>query len=113
MYRVMIAFLLGIHFVTTGVLYAQECRVAPVHKSKAGLVAHHGTLQQMLSLLRSSNVDDQVEAGICCLACMPRVGTKVLVTDTEDTSYSIRVLEGPHRGCTGEIVKEAVTGCQE
>ncbi|MGH8006481.1 MAG: hypothetical protein ACREQ3_05675, partial [Candidatus Binatia bacterium] len=104
--RTIISVLVGISVLCTVAAQAQECRIVAVKNAKAGLVAHPGKLSEMLGLLRTPNVDDKTEAAICCLACMPRVGTKVLITERASTFYTVRVLEGPHRGCTGEIVIE-------
>lgn len=113
MRRTIISVVMGISALYTVAAHAQECQIVAVHNAKAGMVAHHGLLSEMLRLLRTPNVDDKTEAAICCLACMPRVGTKVRITEPGSTFHTIQVLDGPHRGCVGEIGVASVGECTQ
>lgn len=113
MYRTIVSVIVGVSVLYAVTAQAQECRIVAAHNAKAGMIAHPGLLSQMLRLLRTPNVDDKTEAAICCLACMPRVGTKVHITESGTEFHTVRVLDGPHRGCMGEIGVDFVGECTE
>jgi len=113
MYRAIVSIMVGVSALCAVAAQAQECRVIAAHNAKAGMIAHPGLLSQMLRLLRTPSVDDKTEAAICCLACMPRVGTKILIAESGTEFHTVRVLDGPHRGCMGEIGVEFVGECTE
>jgi hypothetical protein len=77
------------------------CSIKSFNGMSIGVVMHPG---------RSGEFDELMKAGMkeaavrCCVRCIPRVGTKVSVTDAGDDSHTIRVLEGTHKDCVGEII---------
>jgi len=88
--------------------HAEVCRVTPTSIDYS-VIAHPGKLTELLSLLKADKSEDAMQ---CCVACMPRVGTKVSMDTRGQASHTVTVLEGEHEGCTGEIVVEDIGQCE-
>ena len=52
------------------------------------------------------------EVAQCCVACIIDPGTKVIITSQGIASHTIRVLEGPEKGCVGDLPAEYVKDCK-
>lgn len=88
--------------------HAEICRIASTSIDYS-VIARPGKLTELFSLLRAKKSEDAMQ---CCVACMPRVGTKVSMDKRGQASHSVTVLEGEHEGCTGEIVVDDVGQCE-
>lgn len=53
------------------------------------------------------------EAARCCLACLPKAGTTVTMVDQGFASHTVRVIDGEHKDCVGDIATEALDCSRE
>jgi hypothetical protein len=53
------------------------------------------------------------EAARCCLACLPKAGTTVVMVDQGFASHTVRVIDGEHKDCVGDIATEALDCSRE
>ncbi|SRR5712692_7613927 len=74
-----------------------------------------------MAILRSDKVGEFMglmksgltqEATRCCVACSVSSGTKILITDAGWQTHTVRVLEGPSYGCTGDLSGKVIGNCQ-
>lgn len=87
---------------------ALVCRIVSLKGTQVGIVAKPGKLNEFLSLIRAG--EKMAAAGV--VACVPDVGTKVIITDHGFASHTVRVLDGTWQGCVGDIVVESVGECK-
>jgi hypothetical protein len=87
----------------------QQCTIQAVKGSPGALVATPGKADTMLRRIREGKTAEATE---CCMACLPKVGTKVVITEAGLASHSIRVVEGEFKGCEGEVDRKWVGECQ-
>ena len=64
------------------------------------LVAKPGKSDELHTLVRQGMKE---EAATCCMACGVRPGTKVIQTEWGIHNTTIRVLDGPEKGCAGDV----------
>lgn len=87
----------------------QVCRIIKFGQAPFALVARPGKLGEANTLLQAK---ENQEAAACCIACLPDVGTKVIITDRGFASHTIRVLDGTFKGCVGDVPVEWVGECK-
>ncbi|MGD0948770.1 MAG: hypothetical protein ABSA52_15250 [Candidatus Binatia bacterium] len=75
---------------------------------EATLVFRPGKMSETMKLHDEGMNEESVR---CCVACLPKNGVKVIITDQGFASHTIRVLEGPDKGCVGDVPAEHVKGC--
>jgi hypothetical protein len=90
--------LLGACLLTTSVAQAQ-CTIVSPDNMKAALVGKPGRLREAYELLVAGDLVNAIPV----IACLPKVGSRVFVTDVGMTQHTIRVLDGSSRGCLGDI----------
>ncbi len=83
----------------------QVCTILP---DKGTLVIQVGKMDEFLGLVRNK-MTEEAQADVACYVAK---GTKVIITDWGILSSTIRVLDGPGKGCVGDIPLEAYgTSC--
>ena len=83
----------------------QQCTIQAVTGTPGALVAIPGKADTMLRRIREGKTSEAIE---CCVACLPKVGTKVVITEAGLASHTIRVAEGQFKGCEGEVERKWV-----
>ncbi len=107
---VLIGIVIILGWIFPGKVLAQNvCRIVRLGNAPMAMVARPGKLSEAMTLLQAN---ETMEAAQCCVACMPDVGTKVLITDRGIMSHTVRVLEGQFKGCVGDVVMESVGECK-
>jgi hypothetical protein len=74
-----------------------------------GAVVKAGKYSEYVALMDKKLFNEAIE---CCIACIVKPGTKVIITDQGFLSHTIRVLEGKSRGCVGDVAMEVVKDCR-
>jgi len=64
-----------------------------------------GKDDQFVALMEAKR---SAEAARCCLACIPKAGTTVVMVDQGFASHTVRVIDGEHKDCVGDIATEAL-----
>jgi hypothetical protein len=94
--------LLGLQLAFAGLICTLD------NRAQATLVFRPGKFSEAMKL---HDEDMTEEAVRCCVSCVPKNGTKIIITDQGFASHTIRVLEGPDKDCVGDVVAEHVKGC--
>jgi hypothetical protein len=90
--------------------YAQVvCNVQSPQNHSHIMVFQPGKTGEVYALERN-NIKGELFS--CCVACLVRAGTKVIVTNLGSQACSLRVLEGPTQDCIGELPPEYLKNCQ-
>jgi len=87
---------------------ALVCTVKSFKGSANGIVTRPGKSSEFYSLMRNKLYDEAIQ---CCVSCIVSAGTKIVITDQGFASHTIRVIEGPFRGCVGDLPTEYVGNC--
>ena len=82
------------------------CSIKSFNGMSIGVVMQPGSSAEFNELMAAGKKEAAVR---CCVRCIPGVGTKVSVTYAGgDDTHTIRVLEGKHKDCVGEIIAESI-----
>jgi len=105
MRKLVIGAVSGACLLSSQVYAEQVCKIIQHGQSPFALVARPSKLSEAYALL---DAKENQEAISCCIACLPDVGTKIIVTDRGFMSHTIRVLDGKFKDCVGDVPMEWV-----
>lgn len=82
------------------------CSIKSFNGMDIGVVMQPGRSGEFNELMAAGKKEAAVR---CCVRCIPEVGTKVSVAGAGGVdTRTIRVLEGIHKDCVGEIIGESL-----